>query len=1370
MPFASVNYGITLTSGVVQSGLIGNSAVLSGNIGSGQIGLIHLASGTLQAATLSSGIVTSGYIGVGAINSVNIASGSITTSMLASGFSVPVAVSSGSVSSGSITAGAVTSGTIAAGAITSGTISAGAVTSGTIAAGSITSGTISVGAVTSGTIAAGAVTSGSLAFGSVTSGTIAAGAVTSGALSSGSVTAGSISQNAIVSGNLSSGSVTYTSISSGFIKAGTNVSVVLDPTGTYTISATGGGGASVSGQLIVGSGLFLNSGTLYNGNSDQIISIASGAIISTMLGSGAVTTSSIASGAITSTQIGSGAVTASSIASGSITVQSFGSGVLTQILVVSGGVQSGSIAPNAITSGTIASGAVTGTTIASGTITSTNISSGTITSTNIADGTITGTNISSGTITSTNIASGTITGSNLSSGTITSTNVASGAITGVNMASGFIKAGTNIAITQDAVGNYTINSTGAGGASISGKLSIGTGLVGNSGTIFDGLSDLTVSVGSGAITSTMLGSGSVTSLSIASGSVTSTSIASGSITINSLASGLTTQILSVSGGIQSGAIASGSITGTTIASGSITSINIASGTITSTNISSGAITSTNVASGTLLGSNLASGTVTGTNIASGFINAGNNIYITQAADGSYTINSSGSGGGLASGASLVAGSGLVMNSGTAFDGSMAQTISIASGAITSTMIGSGAVTSTSIASGSITINSLSSGLTTQILSVSGGIQSGAISSGSITGTTIASGTITSVNISSGTITSENIASGTLTGTNMASGTITTNNIASGAVGPYQIASGSFQVKAAPGAPVVVTYLDVNTFEISASGGGTTSAIYPLTATSGLILDVGSDFDGTSGRKIGIASGGVTAEHIANDAVTSGKIAAGSITYNQMASGFLFQTNLTVNLTSGKTFGKFLNGQTVPSSGKSALDVIILACTEATNPLATISGSPRTYNFDTLSFVNTLTYSGSATTPGATLSNSLIEFRRGGTGSWTTVFSGATGNGTALHSGTNSSGDYTTFDYRYTVTDSSNSTATATTSIDILDPVAPSMSLNVSPLNYVFGTTAISTTLNYSATINTVGASGKIAVLEYRRANSGAYTLLYSGLAYSGSFVHNDTNASSNTDSYDYKFTFVDTAGMSGATTASVAIISYTPPTVGTLYASGTSLTGPETNSIREQGNAFSNLGGTITRNTATVNLLNYQLQYNASGSWQNIGSEVNISGQSSVTIPPTLYSGTIPANISTFGFRVQVTDAMQTTTGTETTLTFKKMIFYGASATPDTWMSGSAQVRILSGKIFADGPNPFINYTDTVSTFYNCALPSGSTIATVVRNGIPVPTSYKLQSVSGQTGITHVNDAAGNPVPYNVYTCTIGFPYLSNNTDTITRT
>ena len=87
----------TLTSGIVTSGYIGDSAVLSGNIGSGQIGIYHIASGVISTATLGSGQVVSGNIASGIINQFSLSSGAVNSGHIGND-----AVVSGSIASGQI--------------------------------------------------------------------------------------------------------------------------------------------------------------------------------------------------------------------------------------------------------------------------------------------------------------------------------------------------------------------------------------------------------------------------------------------------------------------------------------------------------------------------------------------------------------------------------------------------------------------------------------------------------------------------------------------------------------------------------------------------------------------------------------------------------------------------------------------------------------------------------------------------------------------------------------------------------------------------------------------------------------------------------------------------------------------------------------------------------------------------------------------------------------------------------------------------------------------------------------------------------------------------------------------------------------------
>jgi len=143
MPRISDSFG--LSSGLVQSGYIGDSAVLSGNIASGQVGLYHLSSGLYEIFTISSGEIVSGMIGDAAVSSINIASGQVGQ----------YSIASGSITAEHIASGAVLSSDVADNAVISGKLASGVVAWFNMASGAINSGNIGIEAVTSGNIASG---------------------------------------------------------------------------------------------------------------------------------------------------------------------------------------------------------------------------------------------------------------------------------------------------------------------------------------------------------------------------------------------------------------------------------------------------------------------------------------------------------------------------------------------------------------------------------------------------------------------------------------------------------------------------------------------------------------------------------------------------------------------------------------------------------------------------------------------------------------------------------------------------------------------------------------------------------------------------------------------------------------------------------------------------------------------------------------------------------------------------------------------------------------------------------------------------------------------------------------------------------------
>lgn len=138
---------------------------------------------------------------------------------------------------------------------------------------------------------------------------------------------------------------------------------------------------------------------------------------------------------------------------------------------------------------------------------------------------------------------------------------------------------------------------------------------------------------------------------------------------------------------------------------------------------------------------------------------------------------------------------------------------------------------------------------------------------------------------------------------------------------------------------------------------------------------------------------------------------------------LFQSDITVSLGGGKTFGRYADGETIPASGKTAVEVVELATTEPQDPSVNLSASPATIETGTSTIAVTLSFSYTINNPGASIDTVSLEFRRGGVGSWT-VLTTDTGLTNYVHNIVgNVSAD--TINYRYFVIDTQASTATAT---------------------------------------------------------------------------------------------------------------------------------------------------------------------------------------------------------------------------------------------------------------------------------------------------------------------------------------------------------
>lgn len=400
---------------------------------------------------------------------------------------------------------------------------------------------------------------------------------------------------------------------------------------------------------------------------------------------------------------------------------------------------------------------------------------------------------------------------------------------------------------------------------------------------------------------------------------------------------------------------------------------------------------------------------------------------------------------------------------------------------------------------------------------------------------------------------------------------------------------------------------------------------------------------------------ITASHISSSGTISAKQFIGNIdsaSYALTASyalngagGNVFTSDLTVYLANGKTFGKYLSGQIIPATGKTAGEVIELAIREA---------------------------------------------------------------------------------------------------------IAPNVTLT-SPTSITFGQTAISNVLNFSYTINPPASNVTSASLEWRRNNTGAWTVLTSDTS-SITFTHTLTDSANNPAPFNYRYVVTDDQGGTETATLDITPGGYSAPSI-SLSVVGNSLTSPETNSKRERGNTASTLSGTITRNSSDVPLSSYTVQFQINGgAWTDVPglSGISISG-ASASIPSTSHTPTSSGTTS-IGYRVQVVDAYQTTTSSTSTITLLYMIYYGPSASAP---SNSSAVRSLGTRIFTDGSNPHNLITGTSQRIFTSAMPATLTVTQVLdldALNANITANYILSTFN-------VNDAAGNSVSYNVYTMTNAIPY-----------
>ena len=145
--------------------------------------------------------------------------------------------------------------------------------------------------------------------------------------------------------------------------------------------------------------------------------------------------------------------------------------------------------------------------------------------------------------------------------------------------------------------------------------------------------------------------------------------------------------------------------------------------------------------------------------------------------------------------------------------------------------------------------------------------------------------------------------------------------------------------------------------------------------------------------------------------------------------FRFTEDIVVSIEEGKTFGRYENGDTIPASGKTPNEVILLAVQEPIDPTVSVTlnstGTNTDFGEETKTVNLNLNYT--INSLGATSTSAVLEWRRDTSGNWTQLTGVTTGvsgfTGTFLHT-IDDSGDRfntTSAEYRLVVVDSQSAT-------------------------------------------------------------------------------------------------------------------------------------------------------------------------------------------------------------------------------------------------------------------------------------------------------------------------------------------------------------
>lgn len=207
----------------------------------------------------------------------------------------------------------------------------------------------------------------------------------------------------------------------------------------------------------------------------------------------------------------------------------------------------------------------------------------------------------------------------------------------------------------------------------------------------------------------------------------------------------------------------------------------------------------------------------------------------------------------------------------------------------------------------------------------------------------------------------------------------------------------------------------------------------------------------------------------------------------------FNSDIEVSLTTGKSFGRYCNGDTIPASGKTPSEVILMSVVEPIPPTINLSSHSNVVTFGESSKVVNVDMSYVINSLNGSVSSVLLEYRRGGSWISLTTDTGATG---YLHNIDDSLDRFndTLIEYKYTVIDSLGGSGYITHNVTPEAYTAPTISPTYVGTILGYETQPLREVGNINSTIGGSIASNMSLVdlrayRVYRSVDSGGYVLV-----------------------------------------------------------------------------------------------------------------------------------------------------------------------------------------------------------------------------------------------------------------------------------------